>query len=113
MGVMQFDQQTTTQKIDIFSNNLNHFLRAIKYCYNNFLKIKWIVLDKIPWEYNENVTKSTGDSKCNSCCVEQRVEWNQEKDRAVLFIVITSYWLSRKVLQALVIKLDCVSLSMT
>ncbi len=43
----------------------------------------------------------------------QRVEWNQEKDRAVLSIVITSYWLSCKVLQDLVIKLDCVSLSMT
>mmetsp|Transcript_6695 Transcript_6695/g.14807 ORF Transcript_6695/g.14807 Transcript_6695/m.14807 type:complete len:197 (-) Transcript_6695:48-638(-) len=54
------------KKLDICFDNLNPFLDTMRYCYDNFSAIKWIVTNKIMFQCNKSDAKSTDDSK-NDC----------------------------------------------
>ncbi len=55
------------KKLDICFDSLNSFLDTMRYCYDNFSAIKWIITDKIPFQRNKAEDKSTGESKHEYC----------------------------------------------
>ncbi len=56
------NEKLQLKKLDICFDRLNLFLETMRYCYDNFLTIKWIVTNKIPFQRNNSDIKSSGDS---------------------------------------------------
>lgn len=56
------------KKLDICFDSLNPFLETMRYCYDNFSTIKWIVTNKIPFQRNADNLKSTSESATNCRC---------------------------------------------
>ncbi len=54
------------QKLDICLDSLNPFIDTMRYCYDNFSTIKWIVTNNIKFQCNKSDAKSNENSN-NEC----------------------------------------------
>ncbi len=64
------------KKLYICFDSLNPFLETMRYCYDNFSTINWIVTNKIPFQGNNSDIKSIRDSKHDCCSVDNA--WRTE-----------------------------------
>ncbi len=70
MGDTRFKGKTTTQKIGHLLWQSKLFLKTMRYGYDNFSTIKWIVTNKIPFQCNNSEIESPWSSKYDCCSVD-------------------------------------------
>ncbi len=58
------------KKLDVCFDSLNMFLETMRYCYDNFSTIEWIVKNKIPFQRDNSGIKSPCDSKNDHCSAD-------------------------------------------